>query len=182
MTFISHFYKSHLVYWVAMLPWPRLRLSPSADRGVDTAVHSFIHQYTITSSASVTSEDDQPLSPSGDSTSVRSHCPFWQSSSPPVLSHYLFTHGAPGLRTGQHDLKGSFRFIFVHFLLRLQRQTASPLYWPCSSSALTAHKQGQGLQMTTCHCLSSIICSSPNPLNRCLGCHRLWGLPYGGAV
>ena len=81
---------------------------------------------------------------------------------------------------GHEGLKGSFGFIFVHFAVRLWSVMVAPQQdWPCGSNALTAHKQRQGLQMTTCHRPGSIICSSPSPLNRCLGCHRLWGLPYG---
>lgn len=51
--------------------------------------------------------------------------------------------------------------------------------WPCGSNTLTAHKQRQGLQMTACHSAGSLICNLPSSSNRCLGCHRLWGLPYG---
>lgn len=56
---------------------------------------------------------------------------------------------------------------------------SAQLDWPHGSSALTAHKHRQGLQMTTCHCPGPVISSSPGSLNRCLGCHCLKGLPYG---
>lgn len=65
----------------------------------------------ITSSASVTSEDDHQVLSSSDRPSSCSHCPCWQTTSPPVLLHYLFTQAA--LAYGW--TRGLKRFIRTYF-------------------------------------------------------------------
>lgn len=65
----------------------------------DTPNNTFIlTSVNITSSASVTSEDDHQVLSSSDRPSSCSHCPCWQTTSPPVLLDYLFTQGGHSLR------------------------------------------------------------------------------------
>lgn len=141
----------------------------------------YVHQYTITSSASVTSEEDHQVLPSSDSSLSVLIVP---AATPllPLSSCIIYLHVALLAYGWTRGLKRIVWIYFCSFWGCPWSVTVAPKQdWPCGSNALTAHKQRRGLQMTTCHCPGSIICSSPGPLNRCLGCHRLWGLPYGEA-
>lgn len=117
-----------------------------------------LYQCTITSSASVTSENHQQDLQSNGSPSLRfssalpaehfSPCPF-------ALSLCTRCFQPPDRREG---LKGSLGFYFCSLCGLLLITVPSQQEWPCGSNTLTTHKQRQGPQMTTCHCPGALIC------------------------
>lgn len=112
----------------------------------------YVYQCNISSSASVTLENRQLDLQSNGSPALRfSSFPCRLSTSPPVPLHYLPAHGASSPWMDERALKGSLGFYFCSLCGLLHITVPPQQDWPHGSNTLTAHKQQQGLQMTTCH-------------------------------